>query len=376
MGRVVRSLGNILLSLVSIAICLAAAEFAGRLIANRASIYRYPNYITEYADLHGSGYALEYDAVTGWVPQRNYRGVNKFDNAPTTISADGTRANGEADRAELADGAPILAVGDSFTYGGDVGDGGTWPAALQRLLARRIVNGGVGGYGLDQTVLRAEQLGPRLKPEILLIGMIGDDIARTQMSVRGGAHKPYFELVDGKLELRNQPVPPPDPNRRALDPLRAVLGYSYLVDFAMRRLGMLDWWYGGVRQEQIVHQKGIEVSCALMERAKALAATIKARAILVIQYPSTSMTDPDFARQDRARTAQIAQCARASEIAVLDLYDAVAMGVKLHGAERLFTKSGHMSEAGNALTAEAIVRGLARLARREQQREQELPPSP
>lgn len=54
--------------------------------------------------------------------------------------------------------APILAVGDSFTSGENVGDLDSWPAQLQRLTGHTVLNGGVSGYGLDQIVLRTERL--------------------------------------------------------------------------------------------------------------------------------------------------------------------------------------------------------------------------
>ena len=55
------------------------------------------------------------------------------------------------------DGSVILAVGDSFTFGDEVKDDETWPAHLQQLLGRRVLNAGVSGYGFDQIVLRAEK---------------------------------------------------------------------------------------------------------------------------------------------------------------------------------------------------------------------------
>ena len=51
---------------------------------------------------------------------------------------------------------PILAVGDSYTYGEEVGENDSWPAQLQRIKNQRVLNAGVSGYGFDQSVLRAE----------------------------------------------------------------------------------------------------------------------------------------------------------------------------------------------------------------------------
>ena len=71
-----------------------------------------------------------------------------------------------------ADSRPtILAVGDSCTYGDEVSDNETWPAYLEAEMGTRVWNAGVFGYGLDQAVLRAEVLLPKLKPDILIVGL-------------------------------------------------------------------------------------------------------------------------------------------------------------------------------------------------------------
>ena len=51
---------------------------------------------------------------------------------PITILADSTRSNGAPP--PMADRPPILALGDSFTWGYEVGDADTWPAQLEQAL--------------------------------------------------------------------------------------------------------------------------------------------------------------------------------------------------------------------------------------------------
>src|SRR5262249_8594078 len=48
-----------------------------------------------------------------------------------------------------------LAVGDSFPEGWEVKDHETWPAVLEKLTSLPVVNAATGGYGADQTILRA-----------------------------------------------------------------------------------------------------------------------------------------------------------------------------------------------------------------------------
>ena len=61
---------------------------------------------------------------------------------------------------------------------------------LQQLTGRRVLNGGVSGYGFDQTVLRAEQLAARYKPSAIVVSFIADDIQRTEMRRLWSADKP------------------------------------------------------------------------------------------------------------------------------------------------------------------------------------------
>jgi len=93
------------------------------------------------------------------------------------IDADGLRLTGKA---PASAGPLILAVGDSYTFGDEVGDHEAWPAQLQKLTGVRVLNAGVTGYGFDQTVLRTEQLAAKYKPSTILVGFIADDIRRTE----------------------------------------------------------------------------------------------------------------------------------------------------------------------------------------------------
>ena len=86
-----------------------------------------------------------------------------------TIDADGLRFSGER---PVSSERPILTVGDSYTYGDEVRDEEAWPAQLQRIMGRPVLNGGVTGYGFDQTVLRAEQLVDRHNPSVVIVGFI------------------------------------------------------------------------------------------------------------------------------------------------------------------------------------------------------------
>src|SRR5580658_4271220 len=90
-----------------------------------------------------------HDDLLGYVPRPGYHDFR------LRIDSNGLRFTGEEHHTNLP---PILAVGDSYTFGEDVSDSETWPAYLQRLTGQRVLNGGVSGYGFDQIVMRAELL--------------------------------------------------------------------------------------------------------------------------------------------------------------------------------------------------------------------------
>jgi hypothetical protein len=72
-----------------------------------------------------------------------------------------------------------------------------------------VLNLGVHGYGHDQMLLYLKEEGVKYKPDIVLLGFISEDVQRNALCFRDYA-KPCFELVNGKLELQNVPIPAPE----------------------------------------------------------------------------------------------------------------------------------------------------------------------
>src|SRR5579862_9761990 len=104
---------------------------------------------------------MQYDELLGYEPIPGYK--DTLLGRPISFDANGLREhdlNGPP-----PSGPPILAIGDSFTEGYLVGNDETWAANLQRITGRPVLNGGVRSYGIDQIVLRAERLVPRLNPD-------------------------------------------------------------------------------------------------------------------------------------------------------------------------------------------------------------------
>jgi len=273
-----------------------------------------------------------YDARLGWTSRPGT--LEWSEGFESTVDEDGMRSNGAA--AAAAAGPPILAVGDSYTFGNEVADAETWPAQLEAALGRRVINAGVSGYGVDQAVLYAEALVDRYRPEAVVLAIIPDDILRCELSMFF-APKPYFDVVDGELHLLNQPVPRSDGMT-----LWTFLSRSLLARKIIHAIDP-DLWMAQTRE----HDRGTEVASRLVTR---LADRVRSRGskLILIAMPSRMGTSPAL--------MQVAAHAREAGVPVLDL--ATQLNGKFHEPHgdrpTWFLPMGHLCPDGNGVVAEAI----------------------
>ncbi len=248
-----------------------------------------------------------------------------------------------------ADGPPILAVGDSFTWGEGVADRETWPAHLQAISGRRVLNGGVTGYGLDQIVLRAEVLAKIHQPADIVVGVISDDVWRTEMSCLWSHNKPWFRLAGDGLQLMGVPVRPwkppfglPSQRYESLCfrlpyPLQLAAGYHRRA----QRAGV-----------------GPRIAERLVDRLAALQSASGSRVTLLAlceQFP----WDPRFSRAwtnaRRGLTQVMIDRARDRGLGVIDCHPTInARPRPLELFENL-----HMNGAGNELVARLVAAALS-----------------
>jgi hypothetical protein len=226
-----------------------------------------------------------------------------------------------------------------------------------------VINVGVGGYGFDQIVLRAEDLVPRLKPRMLLVQTrLEYGLSVSRMSINGGAPKPYFTARDGRLALNNVPVPRMATSNE-IGLWRSIFGYSYLVHYAMRRLDLMQWWVSPAMATKIVQSapEATEVTCLLMRRLAALRDRFNIPVSLVFQYAGPDATVSRLTwEEDRAR---VTACAEQEKIDVLDGLEPLRSAYQADGLEafqRLWVMYdnnrlyGHMSAEGNQMIAHSV----------------------
>jgi hypothetical protein len=342
---------NALLFVTSIIFCLITLELGLRAYHAEWGLtnFRFPD--------RRHDYPIDFDAELGWVPKQDVQGIDPHTwLSPATILQDGTRSNGSGDLRDERE--PILAIGDSLTFGMAVSDWETWPAQLEKLSGRRVINGGESGYGIDQEFLQARRLLNRYQISTVIFSFIPDDIRRCAMSVEWGLAKPYFELMNGRLTLENVPVAPAPPAPKESGPL-FVLGYSRLAHAVMKRL-FPEWWL----TPQKTYEKPMyddanatKVACALLHELEGLIEAHSSRLIILVQHRE----EESFS--ESASAESVLTCLSDPATRVLDLGSTLS---RLKAQDPSIYKQlwqsdgGHMSAAGNIFVALEIMKVLTR----------------
>ena len=282
-----------------------------------------------------------HDSLLGHVPRAGAT-ATVASGAPVTIDADGLRFSGE----DLAStGGPILAVGDSFTYGEDVGDMDAWPAQLQKLTGRRVLNGGVTGYGFDQIVLRTERLAETFKPSVAIVSFIADDIRRTEMRRLWWYDKPWFAIENDRLTLKGVPVP-----KRTTLPLKVRHGLEKVLFELPYFLQHLLGYHARIHPAGT----GRAIALRLIERLARLQAERQVRIVVMAQYHPQVWVDGTFAAEQRRLTEAVLTCASTNGLATLDTFRRFATEPE----PRAFYGTVHLNPRGNRMVASLLAARL------------------
>lgn len=353
-----RRAGNLALVVASIVVSLCFIEFSYRIAAG-LPVLTLKDWRTEQAVINKIGERATLDPVLGWSLKPWHTS-----GAHTTIDYGVRRNFGETG---IRIGG-ILAVGDSFTEGWQVGNGASWPAVLEKLMGMPAVNAGVGGYGTDQIVLRAEQLLPVVRPKILVVGFLDLDIYRTGHAYFG-APKPYFTLDGGTLRYHPPEVREPRPEAglewTARYALRDVLGRSAVADFLLGRLAPNFWYATG--QSYLLREAGndaVAVTCALLAQLKQRTDASGIRALLFMQHDASALL---AGSQPTENARRVVDCARQAGIDVIDQFHSLhaMIAADRNRIGELYFPVGpnqywHMTEKGNAHAAGLIAEALGR----------------
>jgi hypothetical protein len=337
---------NTLLVLLSSLFTILVLEIGIRIYNSE---FRLDNFLELKRDLFRSAYPTQFDTELGWIPKKGDHPANIW-NTKVTILEDGIRSNGAAGHAGIGDS--ILAVGDSFTFGDEVSDDETWPARLEKISGKRVINGGVFGYGVDQTYLRMRALGRKYKPDIIIFSLIPSDINRCELSERTSVPKPYFVLSESnELILMDEHVRKYIPPEDALEFPRSVMGYSFLIHQLMSKV-LPEYWLQGAWKSTRLHSDGTVITCRIFDKLKSYSLEEKVELYVLIQYGKNF--DGDLELVD-----QVTACIDQDVLNLIDLRNSLA-AVREHDIDRyksLFRQ--HMTEAGNSFVASILWRKIS-----------------
>ena len=349
---------NVALLLFSLLATLLTIEFGYRLVAG-LPLLKFANWRTEHVVTVNLGELKAIrDPVLGWTN----KSVNYNEDGYTTIEY-GVRKN--FDETTIRTGG-MLATGDSFTEGWEVKDHESWPAFVEKLTSIPVVNAGTGGYGSDQTILRAEQMLPIVKPKLLLIGFHEVAITRAGYSVFG-APKPYFTLENGDPRYHPPKLTEPRENTSFLRTIsyqiREVLGYSAVADFLFARLNP-NFWYSNNDDELYnkVDVDEVAVTCALLKRLKARTDQDGIGMVMFLQYYAPLILNSD---RPGPSSRGVAACAQTMGIRVVDQF-ASLRAIAAAGPPNVMRQYywyydgmfGHMTAKGNEHAANLIFPAL------------------
>jgi len=119
-------------------------------------------------------------------------------------------------------GFRVLVLGDSFIEAHQVDIEQSVTKRIERALAARpsvphpveVINAGVSAFGTDNELLYYLHEGSKYRADLILLAFFtGNDVMENHhelIGLRGVPYprKPYFELVDGRLVVRDHPLPP------------------------------------------------------------------------------------------------------------------------------------------------------------------------
>ncbi len=348
---------NTCLLLAAVVVSLLILEVIARVVDGKP-ILALRNWLGERNALLTTQTLNDYDPLLGWVLKPNQRIATDQPASSFTTGPYGIRLS-RPDGGVPSSGA-VLAVGDSYTAGSEVGDRHTWPAQLETIIGHPVINAATGGWATDQIVLRTESLLSVLRPSIVIVSFYENDIERAAYKIYSGGGKPFFTVENDELIRHNIPVKRYTGRIQETPLLLVIPSYSYLVMFVADRLGWSNWWQAFSTSYVNAGNDPAAVTCVLLRRLQSKLANLEIKFMLVLQYGGA--VTPTKSVNSEAVVA----CARRAGIDTLDLFDDLLSVhdnsyrdyIRLWASFDGHKVFGHMSSLGNRLVAERIAARL------------------
>lgn len=310
-----------------------------------------------------------YDRTKGWFHAPGSHGrafLGGPDAGRVRINALGLRGP-EVTRVRPPGTRRVLVLGDSYVFGVGVDEEHLFTTCLERRLSRdgarvEVVNAGVSGYSTDQQLLLLQELGPQLRPDVVVLVMCDNDFEGNCESFSYQQYyKPYFTPAPGgTLELHQVPVPRLDGAQR----VRLWLGQRCnLWNFVRNRRS--DW----PALQRVLERLEVDVTRAPAAERVALTATLVLAVRDVAARLGAGFVTLNTARRRENMRLFHALRARlgASGVAYLGLEGPLGRARARHpGWAWDFGGDPHWNVAAHRLAAEIVAQHLAEMPFRAQ----------
>lgn len=316
-----------------------------------------------------------FDPVLGYALRPHaegvYRGLSMLAPNPairTEVHVNSMGLRGPERDPDPAPGRPrALIVGDSFVQAFEVPYERTFYALDEARAAAlgtpiELVPMGVMGYGQGQELLWLRDRGVALRPELVVaVFFVNNDIADNSYALTPSNIRPYFELVDGQLELRHRAGTAARIKYQAATWLRSYRIYKELggrigiLRSLASRLGVTNLQKRGRPADRTRAdarlRDAFELTFALLREMRRTA--VEAGSDFAVAYMGDSRTGSEASAHEL-----VERFCHEAEIDCLDLNQGMA------GHEEYFIPSDHhWSEAGHRVVAERMwERWFAKLA--------------
>ncbi len=280
----------------------------------------------------------------------------------------------------------IALFGDSFTHSDDVVYEDSFGARLEAGLRTagvraEVLNFGVGGYGIDQAMLRYLVQGRALKPDLVVLGFQPEDLKRNLNLLRPlydprtrlPFAKPRFIFEGDGISLINVPVLPPDQVAGVLRDLDhwELLPHEYFYDAAdYRRV----WWrysrllatladLGAGPDEsyllkRVLYRDGSEAQRLGWAVIRSFAQEVEANGagFMIVHLPTVG--DLEVRQRAGRWPYQAFLGALKDQYDVADPGDRLLSAIMEQGVAAVF--AGHYTSLGNRIVAETVGAAIAR----------------
>jgi len=309
-----------------------------------------PDAVVDLARLH------RYSETLGWEPRPLARYCES--GVCTSINERGYR--GRLVGANGGSTPRVLILGDSVAFGLGVGDDDTFSHRLAQDGSLQTFNLAVQGYGPDQSLIRMEQEGLALRPDVVIMNFcLDNDFADTAVDtfLYGPQPKPYFVLSRGELLKHDDHLRIGPTERMALwlEERSLLLRHVQSLTATLGR-GRPIHWRERMRLALEERPERIATTFAILRRMSDRAEAAGAAFLLVV-HP----TGPAY-RSGSPWLAAFSSSPLLDRISVLSLREPYrAQGLRFR--EISMDRGGHLTPLGHRVAAEVIGTALREIRR-------------